>query len=96
MMGRRYRLNSGLALWPVNHSTAVMNATMDQDSIESRVRLCPGKKLRARKSTMASANNKSSPETGQGCLISAPDHTSTSAASARQRISMERVLRTGG
>ena len=56
MMGSRYRLNSGLALRAVNQSTAVMNATMDQDSIRRRVRVRPGKKRRARKATMAAAN----------------------------------------
>ena len=49
MMGSRYRLNSGLALLAVNQSTAVMNATIDQDSISSRVRVRPGKKRRAAK-----------------------------------------------
>ena len=64
MMGSRYRLNSGLELLPVNHSTAVMNITMDQDSISSRVRVRPGKKRRARNTTMAAANAASSPSTG--------------------------------
>src|ERR1700691_5191188 len=94
MMGSRYRLNRGLPLFPVNQSTAVMKTTMDQDSIDSRARVRPGKNWRARNATLAAANKRSSPDTGQGSWIRAPDHTSTSAASARQRISMERVLRT--
>jgi hypothetical protein len=87
-------LNSGLELLPVNQSTPVMNTTMDQDSIDSRARVRPGKKRRARKTTMARVKSRSSPQIGQGSLRSAPDHTSTRAASARQRTSMERVLRT--
>ena len=94
MIGNKYRLSSGLEFLPVYQSTAVMNTTMDQDSISSRVRVRPGKKRRARKATIAAANAPSSPSTGHICVASARDQTSTSAASARQRISMDRVLRT--
>ena len=95
MMGSRYRLSSGLPLLPVSHSTAVMNTTIDQDSISSRVRVRPGKKRRERKTTMAAVKAASEPVTAQVCETTAPDHTRTSAASARQRISIDWVLRTG-
>ena len=94
MMGSRYRLSSGLELLPVNHSTAVMNITMDQDSISSLVRVRPGKKRRARKATIAAAKPPSSPSTGHSCVTSDSDQTSTSAAKAKQRISIDCVLRT--
>ena len=94
MMGNRYRFSSGLELLPVNHSAPVMNTTMDQDSISSRVRVRRGKNRRARNATMAATKAASRPSTGHSCLASAPDHTSTRAASARHNISMERVLRT--
>ena len=43
---------------------------------------------------MATKNAVSNPSTGHSCLSSAPDQTSTKAASAKHRISMDRVLRT--
>ena len=94
MMGNRYRLSSGLELLPLNHSTAVMNMTMDQDSISNRVRVWPGKKRRARNRAIAAANATSNPSIGHNCFARSRDRMSTSAANARQRISMERVLRT--
>jgi len=44
---------------------------------------------------MAAANAASRLKTGHSWRISAPDQMSTSAASARHRISMDRVLRKG-
>ena len=88
-------MKSGLPLLPVNHSTAVTKITIDQDSISSRVRVRPGKKRRERNPTMAAVKAASEPATAQVCVTTAPDHTRTSAASARQRISIDWVLRTG-
>src|ERR1700730_4779898 len=70
-----------------------MNITMDHDSICSFVRVRPGRKCRPRTATMATANAPSSASTGQGCVVNALDQTRTSVASARHRISMDRVLR---
>jgi hypothetical protein len=71
-----------------------MNITMDQDSIIKRVRVRPGKKRRDRNAMMAIANAQNRPSTGHSCVASARDQTTTRAASAKHRISMERVLRT--
>ena len=68
MMGSKYRFSSGLALFPVNHSTPVMNITMDHDSISNRVRVRRGKKRRARNPTMATTNAASKPSTGHTCV----------------------------
>ena len=84
----------GLELFPVNHSTPVMNITIDQDSISRRVRVRRGKNRRARNATMAATNAPSRPSTGHSWVVSARDQTSTRAASAKHRISMDRVLRT--
>src|SRR5271170_2594927 len=94
MMGSRYRLSSGLAPLPVNQSTPVMNNTIDQDSISSLGSVRPGRKRRARNAAMARANAVSNASTGHNWLASAPDQSSTRAASTRHRISMDRVLRT--
>jgi hypothetical protein len=72
----------------------VMNITMDQDSISSLVRVRPGKKRRARKTTIAAANAPSNPSTGHNWVAGSCDHTSTRVARTKQRISMDRVLRT--
>jgi hypothetical protein len=71
-----------------------MNITIDQDSISKRVRVRRGKNRRARNATMAATNAPSRPSTGHSWVVSARDQTSTRAASARHRISMDRVLRT--
>src|ERR1700722_5637071 len=81
-------------LFPVNQSTPVMKITMHQDSISSRVRVRRGKKRRARNMTMAAAKAPSRAITGHRGVACDRDHTSTRAASARHRISMDRVLRT--
>src|SRR6266404_829687 len=95
MMGSRYRFRRGLELLPVNHSTPVMNITMDQDSISRRVRVVsPGKNQRERKATMATTKAQSRPSTGHSWAVGTRDQTTTSATSARQSISMDRVLRT--
>jgi hypothetical protein len=93
MTGSRYRLSSGLDTLPENHSTPVMNITMDQDSINNRVRVRPGKKDRVRNIMIASRKLPSSVKTGHICWVSTRDHSSTMAANTRQRISMDRVLR---
>ncbi len=93
MIGSRYRFNIGLALRPVNHRTPLMNTTIDQDSTISRRRVWPGRKRGERKTSSAAAKAPSSADTGHRWLTSARDHSSTRAASARQRISMDRVLR---
>jgi hypothetical protein len=67
---------------------------MDHDSICSLVRVRRGKKRRARNTTIAIANALKRPSTGHSCAANALDHTSTKAAKARQRTSMDRVLRT--
>ena len=95
MIGNKYRLRTGLALFPVNHSAPVMKITIDQDSINNRVRVRPGKNRRARNITMATTNALSRQSTGHNWVISARDHTSTNAARAKHNISMDRVLRTG-
>jgi hypothetical protein len=79
---------------PVNHNTPVMKITMDQDSISSRVRVRRGKNLGARNTMIPIVNAPSMPSTGHSWVASAPDHTSTRAASAKHKISMDRVLRT--
>src|SRR6202166_4876406 len=71
-----------------------MNITMHQDSISSRVRVRRGKKRRARNMTMAAAKAPSRAITGHRGVAGDREHTSTRAASARHRISMDRVLRT--
>jgi hypothetical protein len=94
MIGNKYRFRRGLELFPVNHSTPVMNITMDQDSISKRVRVRRGKNQRDRNATMATAKAQNRPSTGHSCVARAPDQTTTRAASAKHRISMDRVLRT--
>src|SRR6202171_6534480 len=94
MIGSKYRFRRGLEFFPVNHSTPVMNITMDQDSISKRVRVRPGKNRRDRNATMATTNAHSRPSTGHSCVVSTRDQTTTRAASAKHRISMDRVLRT--
>ncbi len=64
MMGNKYRLKSGLPPFPVNHSTQVMNTSIDHDSISSLERVRPGRKWRPRNPTIASAKAASSPRTG--------------------------------
>src|SRR5260221_10522304 len=71
-----------------------MNITMAQDSTSKRVRVRRGKNRRARNATMAATNAPSRPSTGHNWVASARDQTSTRAASAKHRISMDRVLRT--
>ena len=73
----------------MNHRTAVMKATMDHDSINSRVRVRRGKNRRARNTPMATANTLNSVNTGHGSDTNAPDHTSTRAARAKHSISMD-------
>src|ERR1700732_3373104 len=95
MIGNKYRCRRGLQLFPVNHSTPVMNITMDQDSISRRVRVRPGKNRRDRNATMATTKAQKRLSPGHSWLVSARDQTTTRAASAKHSISMDRVLRTG-
>ena len=69
MMGsKKYRFSSGLELLPVNHSTPVMNITMDHDSINNRVRVRRGKKRRGAKPHDGHKNAVSNPSTGHSCF----------------------------